>query len=93
MLGAKENDDLLEGCAPGVQYALRRLVRGLGSSREVTWLKFFSSLGCDTEIVKHHELFIRKEGSFFFAVELSLLISFLKSECLFSVRGKDLRPR
>jgi hypothetical protein len=26
---------MLEGCAPAVQYALRRLVRGLGSSREV----------------------------------------------------------
>lgn len=35
MLGAKDNDGMLEGCAPAVQYALRRLVRGLGSSREV----------------------------------------------------------
>lgn len=36
VLGAKESTEgLLEGCAPSVQYALRRLVRGLGSSREV----------------------------------------------------------
>lgn len=36
VLGAKESTEgTLEGCAPSVQYALRRLVRGLGSSREV----------------------------------------------------------
>lgn len=40
MLGAKDNDGVFEGCAPAGKYALRRLVRGLGSSREVRHFKF-----------------------------------------------------
>lgn len=46
MLGAKENDVMLEDCAPAVQYALRRLVRGLGSSREVRWFGIYSRGFC-----------------------------------------------
>jgi hypothetical protein len=31
----KDVDGALKGCAPSVRYAVRRLVRGLGSAREV----------------------------------------------------------
>lgn len=43
VLGAKDNDGLFDGCAPSVKYALRRLVRGLGSSREVRHFRIHSS--------------------------------------------------
>jgi DNA polymerase phi len=44
VLGAKDNDGLFDGCAPAVQYALRRLVRGLGSSRECARQGFSTAL-------------------------------------------------
>ena len=33
-----EKDDGLENCAPSVRYAIRRLIRGISSSREVEML-------------------------------------------------------
>lgn len=39
-----EKDDGLDNCAPSVRYAIRRLIRGISSSREVEMLCFRTSL-------------------------------------------------
>lgn len=48
-IGAKleaEKDDGLKDCAPSVKYAVRRLIRGVSSSREVGADDFFELLSC-----------------------------------------------
>lgn len=39
-----EKDDGLNNCAPSVRYAVRRLIRGVSSSREVRFVLFISDL-------------------------------------------------
>ncbi|RRT65690.1 hypothetical protein B296_00017342 [Ensete ventricosum] len=39
-----EKDDGLEDCAPSLRYAIRRLIRGVSSSREVSYLATYSPL-------------------------------------------------
>lgn len=42
-----EKDDGLNDCAPSLRYAVRRLIRGVSSSREVCFVNLINNLMCD----------------------------------------------
>lgn len=52
-----EKDDGLEGCAPSLRYAVRRLIRGVSSSREVCDVFFLAScVTCFFNLICHYIL-------------------------------------
>lgn len=45
-----DKDDALNDCAPSLRYAVRRLIRGVSSSREVCLINLIDNLMCDYPI-------------------------------------------